>query len=351
MKHKLIIQLVEEVEQVKATLKMGYNAILSLLPLCQATYRRWKARLVRKQPPVKKPGPKPLKPLDLETIKRKLEKLVHGRKRSRGVGELRLALQGIISRRDLDALIALERKEKLQKRGSQLFRLTWLRPGSVWSMDVFETHIPFLTEKAHVLSVQDLASSYKLPPLVMEHEPHGAQVAAHLNQLFSRFGAPLFIKRDNGGNLNQMAVHQLFSDHDVFPLNSPFYCAKYNGAIEHTQGEYKQQLQREYRDIESFTDFKRCVALATHDLNHLARRRLKGENSCKRFFQEKRFKYHKRNRQEVFTWIYETASDILKKVEQNFSLKSATRIAARLWLVKNGMLSISKKEIVLPNSS
>lgn len=351
MKRNLIITLVDGIERIKAAFKVSYGSIFSLLPLCQTTYRRWRSRILNGQIPLNKPGPKPLKPLSLKKLDTGLSKLVHCRKRSLGVGELRAALKDTISRRELDVLVSLSRKDQLQRKRAKQFRLTWHLPGSVWSMDVFQSRILSTSQKGYVLSVQDLASGYKLPPLVTEKEPHGRQVTSHLSYLFHQFGSPLFLKRDNGGNLNQLSVNQLLSVDYVLPLNNPFHYAKYNGAIEHTQGEFKQQLRLRYRDIRSFRDFTHCVAIAAHDLNHISRRNLSGETSCKRFFQKPVFNYSKRKREEVYLWIYELALDIVGKADKNISLASAWRIACRLWLVKNGLLSISKYGNVLPHFS
>ena len=125
----------------------------------------------------------------------------------------------------------------------QVEKVDWQEPGTVWAMDVFELKAYCSPCKTFVLTVQDLASGYKFPPLCTYNEPRGYQVAGHSRNLFMRFGKPLFLKLDNGGNLNHSSVKDLLADHLVLPLNSPAYYAPYNGAIEHTQGEFKKQLQ------------------------------------------------------------------------------------------------------------
>ena len=246
-------------------------------------------------------------------------------------------------------MVAGARNERMKKNKAKMSRLSWLQPGSVWSMDVFQAHISDLSRGGFVLSAQDLTSGYKLPPLVTEREPKGVQVASHLElHLFDRFGKPLFLKRDNGSNLNQAAINELLSGSYVLPLNNPGYYAQYNGAMEHGQGEYKRQLNRNYSNIVPFNDFSRSVALAAHELNHISRRNLAGDTSCRRSFQKPLFSYSKRKRKEVFIWIYERALDIVEKAAQKITAESAWRIACRIWLVKNGLLSISKNGEVLP---
>lgn len=80
-----------------------------------------------------------------------------------------------------------------------------------------------------VQNIQDLCSRYKLPPLTTRYLPCGEEVSGHLDRHFTRFGPPLFIKRDNGGNLNHLGVNQLLEEAMVIPINSPVESAPYNG--------------------------------------------------------------------------------------------------------------------------
>ena len=96
----------------------------------------------------------------------------------------------------------------------------------------------------HLHNLTDLHSRYRLPPLASDCLPCGEEVAGHLQYLFDRFEPPLFCKRDNGGNLNHLAVNQVLEEALVIPINSPPHRAPYNGAIEHTQGEFKSYLDR-----------------------------------------------------------------------------------------------------------
>ena len=96
--------------------------------------------------------------------------------------------------------------------------------------------------------------------------------------LFRRFGAPLFYKRDNGGNLNRTAVNDVLAEYGVIPLNSPAYYAPYNGAIERGQREIKQGLRDKQSDWASRTDIdlESLVQNVAHDANHQHRRNLDG---------------------------------------------------------------------------
>jgi len=148
---------------------------------------------------------------------------------------------------------------------------------------------------------------------VTEKEPLGVEVAAHLKRLFPKFGLPLFLKIDNGGNLNHSSIQKLLASNHVLPLNSPAYCAPYNGAIEHTQGEFKACIKECAGKFSSFKEFFRLAEITAHDLNHAARRKLSGKNSCSIFFGKPKRNFNKRKRQEVFQWISELAIDIVKQ--------------------------------------
>jgi len=100
--------------------------------------------------------------------------------------------------------------------------------------------------------------------------PCGEEISGYLAATFDRFGAPLFLKRDNGGNLNHTAVNAVLADYFVLPLNSPVHYPPYNGAIEEAQTElknglaaklsYKPSCQREHMEA--------YASSVEHDLNH-----------------------------------------------------------------------------------
>lgn len=345
------MKLVHRTESVKRMYQVTYETIYHSLPIASSTYRRWRLRMLHGEDPVKKPGPKVLKPLDVEKLNNELMQLVHGRKRSRGIGKVRIAVKDFISRRELCDMIAQMRRDRLRQKLSSQINLCWRVPGSVWSMDIFETCVDHLPGKQFVLCVADLASGYKLIPLAAEKEHRGHEIRVHLKKLFEQFGRPLFLKRDNGGNLNHSCITDLLSQSHVLPLNSPCYYAPYNGAIEHGLGEIKWKLKQEYGDVGTFGEFARSIELAAHDLNHINRRKLGGDTSCRRFFDGPGFNFSKRKRKEVFIWISECSFDIMEKAGKKMMPDAAYRIACQIWLVKNNLLSVSKNGGVLPHCS
>ena len=342
------MMIVEKTEQIKEIFQVSYELLFQMIGICSATYRRWKSRITNTLEPVRQSGPKPVKPLDLQKVHVEMKKLEHKAKRSHGVGKLHKNLQGSISRRELDLLIATARREALARRKAAQCELEWLEPGTVWAMDVFEMRLPYTPRKSYVLTVQDLATGYKFPPLATERDPRGHEVAAHIKKLFAQFNKPLFLKLDNGGNLNHYAVKELLANQGIMPLNNPAYYAPYNGAIEHTQGEFKKRLRECYDKANSFAEFTLMVDLAAHDLNHSGRRKYKGKNSCLKFFGKQRISFSKRKRKEVFEWISDLAIDIVAKSGEKKIRSTAWRVACRKWLEENGLVSIRKMQVVLP---
>ena len=65
----------------------------------------------------------------------------------------------------------------------------------------------------------------------------GEEVAEHLNYLMHKHEAPLFLKRDNGSNLNSGEVLSILKMFAVIPFNSPPGFPQFNGVMERSQGE------------------------------------------------------------------------------------------------------------------
>jgi len=199
-----------------------------------------------------------------------------------------------------------------------LRQIDWLVAGVVWAMDVTEYDLDG-AGKIHLHHTQDLGSRYKFPPLSGEC-PVGEEIAGYLSEKFGRFGAPLFLKRDNGGNLNHRAVNEVLSEFFVLPLNSPTYYAPYNGGIEESQRELKVCLREKL--IADFPYFQNppaavCAEVAAHDLNHRLRPCLKGKTSCQVFFSlEERPVFSKLERREIYDIVLARVEGILTSMNQ-----------------------------------
>ena len=93
------------IAEVKKKCSLSNSEIARQLGLSYATLMRWRRRLSKGQPPVEKPGPKKVEPLDLGQLRQKILDLEHGVRRSRGTARLHGAFRDAISRRELDEMI------------------------------------------------------------------------------------------------------------------------------------------------------------------------------------------------------------------------------------------------------
>jgi hypothetical protein len=319
------------------------------LELCPATLRRWRRRVSRGQAAVGRRGPRKVKPLNVSELKERIQVLGHGRKRSRGSGHLHRTYGAAVSRRDLDAMVRAVRQENLRRRAAAICHVSWLRPNLAWAMDDCEKTEPAAGGTLHLHNLTDLHSRYRLPPLAADRLPCGEEVAGHLQYLFDRFDPPLFCKRDNGGNLNHLAVNQVLEEALVIPINSPPQRAPYNGAIEHSQGEFKRYLNRWRWKAGTVDKMALLSETAAHDLNHQPRRCLGGKTACRAYFGGPRIRYPRRRRAAVYEYIHELAAELSTRAGKAVITPLAWRVAARNWLVQNGLIKIQKAGKVSPN--
>jgi hypothetical protein len=176
--------------------------------------------------------------------------------------------------------------------------------------------------------------------------PCGEEVAGHLQYLFDRFDPPLCCKRDNGGNLNHLAVNQVLEEALVIPDNSPLSGA-YNGGIEHTQGEFKSYLDR--------WSWKRAVdrmvllsETAAHDLNHQPPLFGRQNRLPRLILAAPRIRYPGASGI-VYRFIQDLAAAVATRAGKSDITPTAWRVAARQWLVTNGLIRIQKAGEVSPN--
>ena len=271
--------------------------------------------------------------------------LGHGRHRSAGVGLLRERYRECISRRDLDRLVAAARDQAKRQVRQAKEQLSWHRAGVVWSMDDLEFEGAGGDDKIHVHAVEDLGSRYKLPPLAGTRMADGAAVAVHLEGLFHRYGPPLFLKRDNHGNLNNGEVDGVMERAWVLPLNSPSHYPPYNGGMERAQRELKEEVLRQLAAAGP-APAGQLLERAAERLNHQPRPCLAGQTSCASFSlgsQQARV-YTRRKRKEVYAWLKSVATQVVAQGEgaRPVSAAQAWRVAAENWLQRNGVISIAR---------
>jgi len=232
---------VEIVEGMKKRMRIPYGTICQTLQLSLASFKRWRYRIRGSMVLIHPPGPKKVEPFDPSLLDRAIQLLDHGVKRSQGTTALYHCYRCSVSRRELGWMVERVRHDLETGLRRQLQRIDWLTPGVVWAMDHTEYDLGVIG-KIYLHNMQDLGSRYKFLPMAGGY-PVGEEIAGYLSEKFDRYGAPLVLKRDNGGNLNHGVVNDVLSEFFVLPLNSPDYYAPYNGAIEESQREIKGCLR------------------------------------------------------------------------------------------------------------
>ena len=136
--------------------------------------------------------------------------------------------------------------------------------------------------KIWIHNIKDLASQYLLPPIAGKFL-NGKEVAANLEKLFITHGAPLYLKADNGPNLNSIEVQQLLKRFQVIIVNSPEYYSKYNGSIEQANGLIKKEVDDLAQQMKLIVDINNILPLArlaAHELNSRWKRSIKDRPTC-----------------------------------------------------------------------
>ena len=186
------------------------------------------------------PPPKP-QASEPDGIREQIKYLVHRNKRSFGTTELYQQNKEKISRREFQKMVIEERRKINLLSKQRMKRIEWRIPSSCWAFD--DTFYAKDSEgnKIWIHNIKDLASQYLLPPIAGKFL-NGKEVAANLGKLFITHGAPLYLKADNGPNLNSIEVQQVLKRFQVIIVNSPEYYSKYNGSIEQANGLIKKEV-------------------------------------------------------------------------------------------------------------
>lgn len=347
--------MIDIVQPLKDNTDLSYQRICSSCELPYPSFMRWKSRNGKEVSVLNKPGPKKVLPLELETLENDIRNLRHGRKRSMGAGKLYMKHAASISRRDFQYMVSMARYDVNLEHHRNLRRIDWKSPGVVWAMDDIEPGLIIEGQKLYLHNLQDLASRYKFNPVAGTFAK-GETVAENLREKFERFGPPLFLKKDNHGNLNNSEVNNVLEEYFVISLNSPAYYAPYNGGVEKANGEFKRMILSK-ADPGSHNLKEHIAAYsesAANDLNHNPRECLKGQNSCQVFFNNRhRTKFTIRERRIIYEWIISKTYDIFKCMEYKTrkAYESAWRIAVETWLRMKGFINVSINGKVLPNFS
>jgi len=337
------------IDQIKEKTAMPYREIASVMRIPYPSLERWRRRRKSDTPLARQPGPAKVKTPDFENLSQDIAQLSHGQSRTQGTGALYASYRSDISRRDLQRLIEAARHDQDVLHRQNLRRIHWNVPNVAWSMDPCEYEgRDAAGDKVYLNHMQDLASRYKFTPMTGD-VPCGEEIAGYLAATFDRFGAPLFMKRDNGSNLNHTAVNGVLADYFVIPLNSPAHYPPYNGAIETAQTELKNGLATKlaYRPNCPREHMEAYASTVEHDLNHQPRPCLNGSNACQTYFTGRRT-FTKWERRDVYEWVTSAQNDMLCSRE-GVQPQAAWRIAVEAWLRMKGYITVTINGKVLPN--
>jgi transposase InsO family protein len=336
------------IDQIREKTGMPYRDIVSAVRLSYPSFIRWRTRRKQDTPLVRQPGPPKVKPPDFGKLTQDIGALSHGQDRTQGTGALYARYAPCVSRRELQSMVAMARHDLNTFHRQNLRRIRWNVPNVAWSMDPCEYKQRDATgAKVYLNQMQDLASRYKFNPMT-GGVPCGEEIAGYLTAAFDRYGAPLFLKRDNGGNLNHAAVNNVLTEYFVSPVNSPVHYPPYNGAIEEAQTELKNGLKTKlaYKPGCPREHLDAYASSVEHDLNHQPRPCLNGNNACRAYFTGRRT-FTKWERRDAYAWIINLQNDIL--CSDGVQPQAAWRIAVEAWLRMKGFITVSINGKVLPN--
>jgi len=302
-----------------------------------ATVLRWRARAQAGEALVQPAGPKKKQKLDAQTVKKKIEQLSHGPRRTAGSTTLYAQLSDAISRRRFQQLVAQERQNRIDN----MKRIQWLLPGAAWSIDTTE----YGPEKFKITPLRDLASHYQLPTPLVEAREEGTKIAVYLDLMFKKEGAPMFLKRDLGSPLNCSAVDEVLERHGVLPLNSPPGYPKYNGAMERSMRDLQQALdQQRLHALQVPLNVE--VELATHQLNHRCLRSLGRRTPCQVYHDPaRRLRLHGASRQRIFREVFDQFWQYVQcmPVRNRHTTNAAWRLVVETWLRRQGWIAVTEK--------
>jgi transposase InsO family protein len=344
--------MIEIVEQVQEQLREPYEPVCRELGVPYSSLMRWRNRRQAGKALRRKPGPAKTTPLDFDALHGDILRLHFGRERTGGAGALHDKYRDAISRRDFHALVEAARHEVRQEEQALERRIDWLVPGVVWSMDDTEKH--WLDSGfGHVHLVMDLGSRYNLRVLGADVQANGLEVALSLENLFSQYGAPLFMKMDGGSNFRHSVVRQLLADYGVIPLLSPPYYPPYNGSIERGHQEILWLLTTRIGGQKvTARELRLECEVSGHEVNHKRRRSLGWRTACRALDARGPVLslFGRRERKGVFDELQALTVDIAQQLDQHTDAvaETAFRYAAETWMQSNHMIRVTRNGEVLP---
>ncbi len=338
-------------EELHRKTRLGYRALSQALEIPYPSLARWRGRQRCGVPLAERPGPKKAMKPNLSALEKEVRELSACPKRTMGTGLLYRKWAPEVSRREFAEMVDRVRREILAEERALIHHVTWMVPGAVFALDESEWRPHPEAKKIYLMDGLDLSSRYVFQTRVGQTVATGSEVAQSLREEFERTGAPLFLKRDNGSNLNAAAVNQVLEEYGVMPLNSPPYYSPYNGSIERGHREVKKTLTRQFEKwMEKGTvgPVELHCRVGIQDLNHKPRRSLGWRTPCRVFHGFGHKQYNKQERNVAYEWMKEKTAAILEAVpmENSLSFEAAWRSAAQTWLEAQGIIRVKK-----PNQS
>lgn len=224
----------------------------------------------------------------------------------------------------------------------ELEQINWCEPRLVWGMDIAEYEFDGFVFNA--LQVIDLGSRIKFEPSLKIGAFTAAEAAKHLESLMQKHGAPLFLKRDNGGNLCGNPVEQILKIFAVLPLNSPPGYPQYNGAVEKAQGDLKRRT-RTILTLDRLTDMAKGLLLyAINESNTTPSLALNGATPLEVWNRPFR-KFDKFEREKIYKEIAGRALRSLNGSGYSMAqevFQCAWRWAARTYMEEHGILALCR---------
>jgi transposase InsO family protein len=336
--------LLDLLSEVTSRCKISLRRGAAIVGVPRSSYNRWKSRDADRKELVRPPGPRKMVAADISAITRAVAGLSHGDHRTAGVASLFGRYREVISRRDLQALINSERLRQIADRRDGYDEVHWQGAGIVWAMDdTVHNERDSQGNDLHIHHVRDIGARYSLAPMAGTGHAHTMEVAANLHALCDRYGAPLFLKRDNSGNLNTPDVDEVLALFCVIPFNSPLCLPAYNGAMERSQGILKTELARQLTPAGKWcaSTAEPFVRAAAYEINHMPLPSLKGSCACHYRATSMRT-FTKNERKSIYDCITQMRETIFENEGNRISIHTAQRWAVTAWLFKAGLMYINR---------
>ena len=264
-----------------------------------------------------------------------------GRHRLRGIKEVKSQYPEL-TEGQIQKLANELRSELVANNAKSMIQVEYCEPHLIWSMDIFIKR--YQGVKFYVLQVIDLGSRMKLDPAIKTSDFSSEEVAAHINMLMHIHEPPLFLKRDNGGNLNGGEIKEIMRMFAVIPFNSPAHYPQFNGVMERGQGEVKRYLKVVLKGDKKADMFSQSVYWAV-DRANLRRRKVLNNRSALECWNESFSHFTRREREAVYNELKVETGRLLEAFSEEKQMRhdafnSAWRKSVCRYLENKGYIKL-----------